>query len=167
MQTFKWCCFIFTHRTNMSKWATALWVMKAKHVKEHPFPRSPSQASDCRHTPICSPPKKLAAMISITPFLPPGKYYSLTNSLSCTRLFEVMIMQSTNVTDGTLHVCCSTVILSPIYSTNVLSQTGGRIHVSVKVLLTWVQALGLVYHAECKRMWEIFLHSYTRNVVFM
>lgn len=115
--------------------------------------------------PYVLPPKKLAAMISITPFLPPGKYYSLTNSLSCTRLFEVMIMQSTNVTDGTLHVCCSTVILSPTYSTNVLLQTGGRIHVGVKVLLTWVQTLRLVYRAECKRFF--FLHSYTRNVAFM
>lgn len=99
-------------RGNMSKWATALWGMKANHVKEHPFPQSLSQAFDCRRTPICSPLKKLVAMIWITQFLPPGKYYSLTNSLSCSRLFEVMIMHRTNITDGTLCGCCSTVILS-------------------------------------------------------
>lgn len=64
---------LYSHtRGNMSKWATALWGMKAKHVKEHPFHQTLSQAFDYRRTPICSPLKKLVVMISITQFLPPG-----------------------------------------------------------------------------------------------
>lgn len=115
MRRFNPRCLIFTHKRKYVKTSNSFMSNEGKHVKEHPFPQRPSQAFHCRPTPICSLPKNLVAMISITQFLPPGTYYSLTNSLSCTRLFEVMIMHCT--TDGTLYVCCSTVI----FITNILT----------------------------------------------
>lgn len=85
----------------MSKPATSFMINKGKTCQGAFFPSEPEPGF---LNAICSPLKKLVAMISITQILPPGIYYSMTNSLSCTRLFEVMIMHCTNLTDGTLYM---------------------------------------------------------------
>lgn len=108
----------------MSKLATALQVMEAKHIKR-PFPREPEPG--VIHLQPCT---REGLSVNVCPYVltgkylsddinyshsAPGKYYPLTNFQHSTRLFEDNENAWHGLTDGTLYVHCSPVALSEMH----------------------------------------------------